>query len=219
MFRHIVPLMMLVCTPALLLAEEAPAVIPSSAPEGAPEWVAWIWPILFAVVIPYLVGFLREKKDAANAEAEKIQLDASKSLMEQKNLLIDKRVIPYLWSTAQHIAERDLPKILADAMDGDGKFDWKGHAKSMGAELLESVKDKFAQEGIDIVKVLGEKYLGQLIDRAIKKAIPWLPDGIESTVANVAEGRGAQLAGLIINYGLEFANKRWLNGRLGTSED
>lgn len=218
MFSRLVPLTMLVCTPALLLAEEVAATVPA-VPEGSPWWVQALWPILFATVIPFLVGFLRKKKESAVAEAEKIQLDANKSLMEQKNLLIDKRVIPFLWATAEHIAERDLPKILADAMDGDGKFDWKGHSKSIGVELKDLAIDKFKAEGIDLVQVLGEKYLGSLIDRAIAKAIPWLPQAARPAAQNIAEGKGAQLAGLIIDKGLSIANKRWLNGKLDLNKE
>lgn len=221
MFSRLIPLALLVCSPALLLAEEAVEAVTTTPaiPDGAPWWVQALWPILFATVIPFLVGYLRKKKQSAVAEAEKIQLDANKSLMEQKNVLIDKRVIPFLWATAEHIAERDLPKILADGIDGDGKFDWKGHAKNIGIELKDLAIDKFKQEGIDIVQVLGEKYLGTLIDRAISKAIPWLPQAARPTVENLADGKGAVLAGLIIDKGLAIANKRWLNGKLDLKEE
>lgn len=197
--------------PTILAAQDAVVAI---APEGSPWWVQALWPLLLTVVVPFLVRYLNQKRIAAEAEAEKLTLDANKSLMEQKNILIDKRVIPFLWASAEHIAERDLPIVLADALDGDGKFDWKAHANRMKEELLDIVKDKFLTEGIDIVKVLGVKYLGQLIDRAIAKAIPWLPQSSQAAVSLIAQGQGATIAHLIIENGLKVANERWLKGAL-----
>lgn len=204
----------LLTLPAFLGAEEAVAPI---VPADAPWWVQLVVPILTAVVVPFLVAYLRKKNQEAAAEAEKTQLDSTKSLLEQKNLLIDKRVIPFLWNSAEHLAATQLPVLLKDATDGDGKFDWKAHLNSIKDELLDLAKDKFAQEGIDLIQVLGAKYLGQLVDRAIAKAIPWLPNVMEEQAAKIAEGKGEVIVSLILSKGLQFANKRWLNGQLDLS--
>lgn len=220
--RYLYTFGLLFCPTLVVFAEEvAEAVTPAMPPipPDAPWWVQLVWPILFVVVMPFVVGYLRKKKAAAIAEAEKIELDSSKSLMEQKNLLIDKRVIPYLWATAEHLAAKNLPVVLADALDGDGKFDWKKHAGGLKDELLTSLKEKFKAEGIDIVKVLGEKYLGELLDRAIQKAIPWLPQASQNIVGSIAEGKGKFLAGMIVDKGLDIAKAKWLEDKLESQED
>lgn len=182
-------------------------------PSDAPQWLHFVWLAFGVIILPYILSFLRSKKQEADAEAEKFKFDANMSLLEQKNYLIDKRIIPYLWSMASYLAEKQLPTLLlaiTTQKEGEKKFDWSKYAQDLKTELLEDVKEKFAAESIDIVKILGEKYLGELIDRAIARAIPWLPQSTQPIFESISKDRGGQLATLIMNRGLEAAKTRWL---------
>jgi len=111
------------------------------------------------------------------AQTQHEELDATKSLWEQRNFLIDNRIIPFAVGTAEHWLATQMPAILKDAADGDG-FEWKRHFSSLRLYVRSRVVQKFASENLDVLTFLTEKELDSLIDRLLIKLIGNLPDYI-----------------------------------------
>lgn len=202
--RHIVPIIALLALPAVMLAEEAAA----TPPADTPQWLSILMTIISTAVLPFVIKFLNRKADESKKKAEAAELESSSTLVKVRNEFIDLRLIPFLYSSAAHLAETRLPSILKDASDGGG-FDWKAHLKALKDELLDLTKEKFAAEGIDIVKNLGEKYLDSLLDRALAKAIPFLPEFARPIAEEKGDDLTDKLSGLIMDKGLDYA-KKWV---------
>lgn len=130
--------------------------------------------VIVAVVVGWLSTFLKKKW---GAETEKAKIDASKSMMEQKNFIIDNRLIPFAINTAEHWLLTQMMPIIKDATDGDG-FQWKDHFNNLKTYLKDSVVKKFAAENVDIISEIGEKELDKLLDRIAVKLVAKLPDSI-----------------------------------------
>ena len=113
------------------------------------------------------------------AETEHEELDATKSLWEQRNFLIDRRVIPFAMSTAEHWLFTQLPAILKDASDGDG-FAWRDHYGRMRSYVRGRVLQKFASENLDILTFLTDNELDDLIDRILTRLISKLPTQVSA---------------------------------------
>lgn len=160
-------------TPAVEEASEAVAELPM--------WVTVLGSILSAVVL-FLSGFLKKKW---GAETEKAQLDANKSLMEQKNFLIDNRLIPFAIATAEHWLMTQLMTLIKDAADG-GEFHWKEHYSNLKSYMKDQILKKFLAENTDIIEQLGEKELDNLIDRLATKLITKLPDSVQKFIPDSA---------------------------------
>lgn len=156
-------------------AEEAPA------EAELPTWVTILGTIL-TTIVALLAGFAKKKW---GAEETKAKLDANKSLMEQKNFLIDTRLIPFAIATAEHWLLTQLMVLIKDATDGDG-FQWKDHYENLKTYIKDRVIKKFAEENIDIIEQLGEKELNSLIERQAIKLITKLPDNISNFIPESA---------------------------------
>lgn len=154
----------------------------STAPvaEGTPALtgIAGAAMVIITMLLTLVTGWLRTK---FKSDSELAQLDASKSLMEQKNFLIDKRLIPFAISTAEHWFMSQLPFILQDATDGNG-FQWKDHWTRLQAYVKERILAKFLAENVDIVRFMGEKELDDLVDRLLLKLISKLPDSVKALI-------------------------------------
>jgi hypothetical protein len=157
-----------------VVAPAADVVAPAA---DLPAWVMILGTILTAV-ITFLAGFAKKKW---GAEETKAKLDANKSLMEQKNFLIDNRLIPFAIATAEHWLLTQLMVLVKDAADG-GEFHWKNHYNNLKAYVKDRVVKKFAAENLDIIEQLGEKELDNLIERHVIKLISKLPDSIAKFV-------------------------------------
>jgi hypothetical protein len=175
---------------ALTFAEAEPEAAPSTvttepsiapavtSPEGTPvlTGIAGSVMLILTMLASLVSGWLRQK---FKAEITQSQLDASKSLMEQKNFVIDQRLIPFALSTAEHWLMTQLPFILKDATDGDG-FHWGEHWGRLRTYVKERVLAKFLAENVDLVTMMGEKELDDLVDRLLMKLIAKLPDSVKA---------------------------------------
>jgi len=142
---------------------------------GVPAWVTILGTIL-TVVITFLGGFLKKKW---GAEETKAKIDTTKSLMEQKNFIIDNRLIPFAISTAEHWLLTQMMPIIKDATDGNG-FQWKDHFDSLKKYVKTRVLKKFASENVELIEQLGERELDNLLDRILTKLITKLPDNVQA---------------------------------------
>lgn len=202
--------------PAAAFAVEAAPEIPA-APEGAPWWVQAIWPVLFATIIPFIIKFLNKKSAEHQALADAHNAEEAGILGNIKNEFLDKRLIPFLYNAGAHIAETKLPAIIVDASDGGG-FEWKKHMSDLKGELKDLAIDKFKNEGLDLVEELGDKYLESLIERAIVKAVPFLPEVVRPVVEDKADDVGDFVGNLIVDKGFGYVKDRWLDEWLEKKE-
>lgn len=133
--------------------------------------------ILAAVgmLVAWVFKLLRSKW---KVEEDRVIIDTTKSLWEQKNFLIDNRLIPFAMSTAEHWLLTQLPAIIKDATDGGG-FQWGSHWNSMKSYTKVRIIEKFAAENVDILVMVGEKELDNIIDRLLMKLIAKLPDSVQ----------------------------------------
>lgn len=188
--------------PMTLLAEATPI---AEAASTLPTWATVLLAII-TCVITAVGGMLRKKW---KTDGEKTQIDTTKSLMEQKNFIIDQRLIPFAISTIEHWLLTQIPAIVKDAADGNG-FQWKAHWSNLLSYTKDEVVQKFAEENIDIIKLFGEKYLDQLLNRLAMKAIAKLPEGVQNFLpralidsltkqaAEFARDKGSELLGVKI---------------------
>jgi len=155
----------------LFLAEVTPEVAQSVT--ELPVWAGILLSVI-TVVVTAIAGFLKKKFDVDN---KKTAIDTSKSLMEQKNFIIDNRLIPFAISTGEHWLITQLPALVKDATDGDG-FEWKTHWKNLLKYMKTEVVKKFADENVDIIKLFGEDYLDKLMNRLAMKLVKKLPESV-----------------------------------------
>ena len=198
---------------APLIAQEAATPATAAAPEGSPAWLTAIWPILIAVLIPFAAKWMMSKSAEHKAKAEAASKEAEGIGQEIKNAFLDQRLIPFLYEAGAQIATTKLPEIITDAGDGGG-FDWKKHLNDLKNELKELAIAKFKEEGTDIVKDLGDKYLDSLLERAILKAVPFLPNMLQKPAEGSAGSVADKVSNLVLDKGLDYAKKKWLDGLL-----
>lgn len=163
-------LLMLAAFP--LYGEEAVAV---AADATAQNTITTIIVTVLGLVLAWGGKLLREKW---KIEGQQKALDATKSLWEQRNFLIDNRIIPFALSTAEHWLLTQLPAIVQDATDGDG-FEWSKHWRSLRDYTKIRIIKKFAAENVDVIQLLGEKELDNLVDRLLMKLIGNLPESVQ----------------------------------------
>lgn len=155
-------------------APEAP--IAESKPASGLSTFGMILSGILTFIVAIVAGFMKKK---FSAEADKAKIDTTKSLMEQKNFIIDQRLIPFAISTGEHWLLTQLPAIIADATDGNG-FQWKNHYEALKAYMKDRVVKKFAAENLDIIEQIGAEELDNLLDRLIMKLISKLPDSVKA---------------------------------------
>ncbi|NEN87925.1 MAG: hypothetical protein F6K48_02985 [Okeania sp. SIO3H1] len=164
---------LLLVTPLTGFAEEAAAPVA----EATDPWVVLITSVL-GIVLAWGGKLLREKWKISG---KKVALDATKSLWEQRNFLIDNRIIPFALSTAEHWLATQIPVLVADAVDG-GEFKWSSHWAGLRKYVKSRVIKKFAEENVDVVELLGVEELDDLLDRLLFKLIGELPEGVKKFI-------------------------------------
>lgn len=174
-------LFVLVFLPALASAQE----VGQEAVQSSNPWMPIITGII-AMVTSAALYFLRKKW---KVDTEKQEIDKSKSLMEQRNFLIDNRLLPFALGTAEHWINTQLPLILSDLGDG-GEFAWKDHWSDLHKYVKARVIQKFAKENIDIIDFMGEVELDQLLDRVGMSLIARLPPSLKAFLPGVSSDDG-----------------------------
>lgn len=191
---RLLPLLLLLSPLALYAEDVAPEVTST-----ATGWQGMILTLLATLVTAVLLPWIKNKAVSAKAEADVHRFDASKSLLEQKNYLIDARLIPFLWATAAYLTEVRLPQWVDRIVRKDFEGIW--------SDLLKELKDlaikKFAGEGIDIVEAIGADALSNLVKRAVMDKLP-IPNGIKDPAAFLVD----KFLPVMVDKGVKWARDR-----------
>jgi len=179
----------------------------ASMEEGSlPGWAQALIGLISIAISTFLTAFLKNKAKEANANAKKAEFDASKSLLEQKNFLINNRLMPFLWNTAAYLTEERIP-IYLDRLQGGAS--WDSIKDDLVGELKNLAIKKFAAEGIDIVEAIGEDALVGLINRALVEKLP-IPNGFKDPAKFLVEKAG----GWLTDKGVA-----WVRNKVNRDED
>ncbi len=179
-------ILLLLLIPCTLLAEEVAEVA------SEPAWVSVLLTVI-ATLVAWAFKLLRSKW---KVEEQHEALDATKSLWEQRNFLIDNRLVPFAVDTAEHWLLTQTPVIVRDAADGSG-IDWGERWDDLKVYTTKRVLQKFKSENIDILDFLTERELGDLVNRLLMRLLGKLPDRITSVLP---EGIASSLTRSLGNF-------------------
>lgn len=194
-------LFVLFCIPLTLTAAEAVA----DANPARGDWLEMVAMVLGTLITLFVLPYLKNKSAQAAAEATTAKFDASKSLLEQKNYLIDGRLMPFLWNTAAYLTEVRLPQWMGRIANRQFEGIWT----DLVDELKDLAKTKFAAEGINIVEVIGDAALTSLIKRAVLDKLP-IPNGIKDPAGFMID----KVVPLLTSKGVE-----WIRNKIDDGED
>ena len=159
------------------------------------------WAMVLTTGITALVAWAFSLwRDRMKADTEHHKLDSNLSLMQQKNYIIDRRLIPFLEGTTTHFLTLKLPVVLRDVSKDE--FEWAPFFVDLRRYLRKRVLEKFAQENIDLIRLLGERELTDLIDRCFTRMITNLPGPIQALIPS---GISANLARYASNFSVAQA--------------
>ena len=165
--KYTIAFLLFLLTPTLMVAQEAAA---AAAPG---EEMSGLQMTIVTIVTGILAWVFKLVRTKLKVNAEQNKLDANKSLLEQKEVLL-RRIGDTTIRVAETWVEDNIPALVKDATDGGG-FEWKTHFRQGYNTIKQEVKQVFADEGIDILKVVGERRLAGMIKSALTKAITYLP--------------------------------------------
>lgn len=165
----------------LLQANEAGAEITEAAEKAAESsgggWVGTVMVIIGSLITIFLLPYLRQKANAAREEARIAAAEANGKELNNIDYL-KAAAKSFAFDTAASMAEKNFPQLAQKIKDGGFSGDDKvGKVKeelySWGRTLKDKTIEHFADQGIDIVAALGDKYLDQLIELVANKVSPF----------------------------------------------
>lgn len=174
---------------------------------GTPQWTTILAGIIGTLITIFLLPWLRQKANAARAEAAKNQSEAIDTQIDTKRVLTD-QAKAFALDTAASIAEKRFPALQAKVAAGELKLDGatlKAELYSWGATLKAKIVEHFNDQGIDIVVALGDKYLDELIEWAANKVSPF--PGRDTVVALLKDWDGKALEWLATK-GVEWVRRK-----------
>lgn len=187
---HLFITLLLLLPVALIAGEEAVDIVAEEAESGMPVWLQAIIGVVATIITTVVVPWLRKitkKQDADNKE----------------NLL--RWVRDQALIITANLAERDLPVLAESVVRGDvnTKADAKQLLYALGDKALDQVKLQFKDQGIDVVKELGEQ--------GVRRAIRWASDKVspfpgKETAAALLEGGAEKL----LARGTEWVREKYL---------
>jgi hypothetical protein len=180
--------------------------------ETLPLWAQIMGAVFSTAVTAFLLPWLRHMADAAKARATLARIDTSRSILDQKRVLVE-RLKSYLIGTAAAVAEEKFPRLCEKIQTGQFKTsaDVKAELYSWGDELRNNAVEYFGNQGIDIVAAVGEKGLDMLITRAANAVSPF--PGKETSVELLKD----KVVPMLVDRGTEWARK-WYAGVLPQHE-
>jgi len=191
-------------TAANVATDAAPVVTDT---QSGPAWLTALVGVIATVVTVFLVPWLRQKANAARAEAESYKADSINTQISTKDMLADQaKQIGY--SMAASLAEKRFPALAAKVASGELKMDGPSIKKelySWGAALKAQIIEHFDGQGINIVTALGDKYLDQLVEWAANKVSPF--PGKDTAKALLTEWDGKAIEWLATK-GVDWVKKR-----------
>jgi hypothetical protein len=155
----------------LAAAEEVAPTLPAI-PTAAdtPTWVV----VLSSLVVALVAWLTKKLRDSVNQKSEGIKIDMSRSLIEQKHVLLERVKETSVRVLANYI-ENHLFPVMVDALNGGG-FDTKKHVQDAFRSTMGEVKQVFAEEGIDLVMLFGKARISGMIQSVISEGIKKIPE-------------------------------------------
>lgn len=166
----------------------------------APLWAQIVYAVATCLVASFLLPYLRRLAEKARAEAEAAAQNSREKLIARlKEVAVDGAYV---------IAEERFPKIAAWILTNKGSKpsveDVKSELKSWGNELKDRLVVYFRNEGIDIVKEVGDAMLDDVVRWAADKTSPF--PGKETAVSLLIDDWTNRL----VKYGTDWVRDHWL---------
>lgn len=206
--------LLLCILPLAAWCDDAPDIIvPAQAGSGGPWWAGLVMTLVTVAILPFLKQYLSAQAAAANEQAKLHQIDASKSLIEQKGLIME-RLKAYLWGTAAAIVEKRAPDLCRRVMAGQLKTadQVKDELRAWGIDLKDQAIYYFKTQGVDLVATFGHAAIDNLIERAANAVSPF--PGKETAVALLKDG----VAPLLLDKGVEWMKRANLTTATAVTE-
>lgn len=175
---------------------------PVASTAAAPWWAGLVMTIVSVVLLPFVKQYLTAHAAAADAAANLHQVDANKSLIDQRGAIMI-QLESYLLKRASSIAESEFPRLAELIIAGKLKTvdDVKAVMRGWGATLKDEAIYFFKTQGIDLVATFGVTALDDLIEHAANAVSPF--PGKETAVALLKDG----IARLLLDKGVQ-----WMKG-------
>lgn len=168
------------------------------------QWVQVVVAALGALVTYFLVPFLRQKAGAAKAERDKLEAQTVGTNITSRGILV-KRLQEFLYGSAAAIAEKRFPLLAEMVLTKSlSKDEIKKELRMWGGTLKQEAQVYFDNQGIDLVKAVGDDALDNLIERAANKVSPF--PGRDTA----KELLKSKVSNFIINKGVEWVKSRYL---------
>jgi len=187
-------------------ATEVATVATDTASE-APTWLTALMAVIGSILTLFLVPWLRQKANAARAEAESHKADSINTQVSTKDMLVEQAKIAAM-DLAASLAEKRFPALQAKLAAGTLKADiptLKAELYGWGAVLKEEIIEHFDGQGINIVTALGDKYVDKLVVWAADKVSPF--PGKDTVTALITEWDGKAIEWLATK-GVDWVKNR-----------
>jgi len=192
----------LILFPAAVMAQEVAA---PALPSDAPWWAQLLYPIIALALSAFAVPYLRNKAKAAKEEAQKLQSEGLANGLKARDLIIA-QMKAFLLDFCANKAEKEMPSIAAKALAKELNSDQiKVILRSWGTEAREAAIDYFKTQGLDLVAMVGDKYLDDAIRWAADRVSPF-PGG-ETAKVFLEE----KASNWLVQKGVEYAREKWLD--------
>lgn len=188
-------MLLIACLPAGLIAAEVATDVPAVPVTG--NWIvdiaAVVAMVLGTILTKWLTSFLTAKRDEAKKRLEDTTLSSLERIRYEAEAII--------YEVVGNINQKHLPVLIAAvaAKKITSVDDLKSRLKALGDEALSEVVEIAKERGIDVIAVLGKKWLVTKIRSVVDEKSPFLGDTAESLINGGAD--------LLVNKGTE-----WLNG-------
>ncbi len=204
MVRRVLLFVMVFCSCSVIFAADAPAtpavnVTPIIDPAAQPWYVQVILLVLSTIITMFLIPYLKQHANAAKEEAQLHQIDKTKSLLDQRQALLD-MLNAYLLDRAASIAEDKWPDLARRIAAGQitNKDQIGAELMSWGVGLRQEAIDFFKLQGWDIVQAFGVEAIDKMIELAANKTSPF--PGKETAVAILEQN----VAPLLVDKGVHW---------------
>lgn len=131
------------------------------------DWKSLLVYIALALIMRYVLPFLKQQAEAAAAKSQAANLDKTTKLLSHMQ--------NFLYVVASTIVEREFPTLAQDVVNGKIKSpdDAKQVLHGWGDDLKTEVIDYFQHQGIDLVGSLGEPTIERMVEDAANRVSPF----------------------------------------------
>jgi len=187
--------------PLVAMAQE---VSPPATVDG-PWWAQLLYAALAATISAFVVPYLARKAQAAKEEAATLRTQGLAQGLKARELLLAE-LKSFLLEYCANKVEKEMlalaTEVLAKKLDTTAI---KVRLKSWGAEAKTAAIDYFETQGLDIVELVGDKYLDEAIRWAADRVSPFPGKG--TAVALATE----KYSNWLVDKGVDWVRTRWLD--------